>query len=182
MICSKIEITGQEDLSIEVPESWKDVTFNQFHLISKEEDVLKRISILTNIPYEMFNKYPELADFYVWVENKLSWSTNWDETSSSSVNFIMGDKGVFNFPEDIGVLSIGLYKDLQKEAQDNNDDVYSIYPLICASYYQTITDGDYDYTKAMELAKVFNEQPCAKVYQAAGFFLKRLNELRNGTY
>ena len=62
MIYSKIKITGQEDLSVEVPESWEDVTFDQFHFISKEEDVLKRISTLTNIPYEMFNKYPELAD------------------------------------------------------------------------------------------------------------------------
>ena len=79
------------------------------------------------------------------------------------------------------MLSIGLYKDIQSEAQEKKEDILSIYPLICASYYQLLKDGDYDYTKAKEYVSLFREQPCRKVHNAAGFFLSKVESLRSGT-
>lgn len=180
MIFRKIKITGQKTLHVSIPESWDDVTFKQFRDIHKEEDSLKRVSILTDIPYELFNKYPELADFYVWLESKLSWASEWDETNTDCEVFILEDE-TFNFPKDVGMMSIGLYKDMQNEAQENKDNIIDIFPLICASYYQLIKDGEYNYVKANELVNLFDNQPCVKVYNAAGFFLNKVNVLRNGT-
>jgi len=180
MLYRKIDITGREPISIEIPESWDDVTYSQFIGISNEEDQLKRLSILTKIPDDLFIKYPELADFYVWVESSLQWSNKWDEKENLYESFLI-DNDTFHFPKDIGVLSIGLYKDLQKEIQDNKDNILNIYPLICASYYQLIKDGEYDYNKAANYVSVFNKQPCKKVYNSAGFFLNKLSELRSGT-
>ena len=180
MIFREIQITNKKPLKIQVPESWDDVTFEQFRLTQKEDDPLKRGSILTGIPVDYFNKYPELADFYVWLEGKLYWSTEWDEDNSKGEVFVL-DNEVFNFPKDVGVLSIGLYKDIQSEAQENKDNILDIYPLICASYYQLLKDGEYDYLKAKGYIDMFDKQPCTKVYNAAGFFLNKVNELRNGT-
>ena len=180
MLFRSIKITGQKDLDITIPESWDDVTFKQLQLIYNEEDSLKRVSVLTGIPVESFTKYPELADFYVWLESKLSWSSEWMEADNDGVVFVLEDDS-FYFPKDVGVLSIGLYKDIQKEATDNKDNIIDIYPLICASYYQLLKDGEYDYIKASELVPMFENQPCNKVYQAAGFFLSKVNVLRSGT-
>ena len=180
MIYREIKISKQKPLKVTVPESWNDVTFNQFEGIQRESDVLKRVSILTGIPVNLFSSYPELADFYVWLEGKLSWSSEWDEEDSKCESFIIGNE-VFNFPKDIGVLSIGLYEDIKKEVQENKDNLLSIYPLICASYYQLLKDGEYDYSKASTYVNLFNEQPCRKVYNAASFFLSKVNELKSGT-
>ena len=180
MIFREIKITNEKPLSIQIPESWNEVTYNQLEKVMGEDEPLRRVSILTNITYELFNKYPELADFYVWLESKLDWSNKWDEEDSDVETFIL-DKEVFNFPKEIGMLSIGLYKDIQSEAQENKDNVLSIYPLICASYYQTLKDGEYDYTKAKEYVSLFREQPCRKVHNAAGFFLSKVESLRSGT-
>ena len=180
MIFREIKITGKDTLKVSIPESWDDVSFKQFRLISNEKDELKRLSILTGIPTDLFNKYPELADFYVWVGNNLRWSNEWVEDESSSECFLIEDD-VFHFPKDVGMLSIGLFKDIQNEASENIDDITSIYPLICASYYQLLKDGEYDYVKAEGYKKLFENQPCKKVYNSAGFFLSKVNELRDGT-
>ena len=110
----------------------------------------------------------------------MSWSNEWDDSKSKGEVFIL-DNETFSFPEDVGMLSIGLYKDIQNEAQENNDNILDIYPLICASYYQTLKDGEYDYKKASEYVGMFEEQPCTKVYNAAGFFLNKVQGLRSGT-
>lgn len=180
MIFREIKITNQPTLKVTIPESWDDVTFSKLQELMLEDDSIKRVSILTNIPYELFTKYPELADFYVWLEDKLSWSNTWEEEESEVETFIL-DNEVFNFPKEIGMLSIGLYKDIQSEAQEKKDDILSIYPLICASYYQLLKDGDYDYTKAKDYVPMFMEQPCRKVHNAAGFFLSKVEALRSGT-
>ena len=179
MIFREIKITGRDTLKVSIPESWDDVTFKQFRLIANEEDELTRLSILTGIPTDLFNKYPELADFYVWVGNNLRWSNEWTEDKSDVECFLLGDD-IFHFPKDIGMLSVGLFKDIQNEAKDNSEDITSIYPLICASYYQLLKDGEYDYVKAEGYKKLFEGQPCRKVYNAAGFFLSKVTELRNG--
>jgi len=181
MIPRKIKITGQPTLSISIPESWDDITFAQLGGIMNEEDSLKRLSILTGIPYDFWETFPEMADFYVWVESKLNWSNEYKEDDTELKPFIIKDNEIFNFPEEVGILSIGLYKDIQSEAQENKDDLLSIYPLICASYYQLLKDGEYDYLKAKEYIGVFNQQPCKKVYNAAGFFLNKIDRLRSGT-
>jgi hypothetical protein len=180
MIFREIKITGQDTLKVNIPESWEDVTFKQLANIIDEKDALVRVSVLTGIPVELFSKYPELADFYVWLETKLDWSSEWKDGGSDSEVFNLDD-GTFYFPKDVGVLSIGLYKDIQSEAQKNKEKLHSIYPLICASYYQIIKDGEYDYIKAQNYVSMFEEQPCMKVYNAAGFFLTNVTALRNGT-
>lgn len=180
MIFREIKITGQDTLKVNIPESWEDVTFKQLAKVIDEEDALLRVSVLTGIPVELFSKYPELADFYVWLENKLGWSSEWKDVDSNAEVFLLKDE-VFSFPKDVGILSIGLYKDIQSEAQKNVDKVHSIYPLICASYYQIIKDEEYDYIKAQSYVSMFEEQPCKKVYNAAGFFLSKVTELRGGT-
>ena len=180
MIYKQIKITNQKPLEVTIPESWDDVTFKQLKGIHNEEDGLKRLSILTGIPVDLWSKYAELADFYVWLETNLAWSSEWKEEKSNSEVFVL-DNDTFYFPKDVGVLSIGLYKDMQNEATENKDNIVNIYPLICASYYQTIRDGEYDYNKANELVEVFENQPCRKVYNAAGFFLNKVIGLRNGT-
>jgi len=180
MIFRKIDITNQEPISVTIPESWSDVTFEQFRLSQEEGDPLKRVSILTGVPVDYFNKYPELADFYVYLEGVLSWSTEWKESSEKVEVFVLEDE-VFHFPEDVGVLSIGLYKDIQSEVQEKKDKVLDTYPLICASYYQLLKDGEYDYTKAKEYYDMFDKQPCTKVFNAAGFFLNKVKGLKSGT-
>jgi len=180
MIFREIKITNQKPIKAVIPESWDDVTFSQFHKLMNESSAIKRVSILTGVNPNFFNKYPEMADFYVWIEEKLSWSNKWDEEESDCEVFLLGDE-VFNFPKDIGVLSVGLYKDIQNEVESNKDDIISIYPLICASYYQAIRDGEYDYKKAADCVGMFNEQPCRKVFNAGGFFLSKVKKLRSGT-
>ena len=147
MIYRKIKITGQKPIEVTIPESWDDVTFKQLTLISDEKDSLVRVSVLTGIPVEFFNKYPELADFYVYLEEKLSWSNRFDLEDSSLEVFLLENE-TFSFPKDVGTLSVGLYQDLQNEAVENKDNIVSIYPLIVASYYQLKKDGDYDYLKS----------------------------------
>jgi len=180
MIFREIKITNQKPVKAEIPESWDDVTFKQLNALMNDDDTLSRLSILTNIPKHYFSKYPELADFYVWVESKLEWANKWDEDNSDVETFMLKD-GVFNFPKDIGMLSVGLYKDIQSEVQENKDDILSTYPLICASYYQIIKDGEYDYIKAKEYISMFDDQPCKAVWNAAGFFLSKVESLKNGT-
>lgn len=180
MILREIKITNQPTLHVYIPESWDDVTFKQVADLQKEEDPLKRLAILTGIPDFLFDKYPELADFYVWVESKLSWSNEWKENESKLEVFILEDD-VFHFPEDIGIHSVGLYEDIKKELQENKGNEIVMYPLICASYYQILKDGKYDYTKAAEYIEVFNQQPCRKVFNSATFFLNKIQRLRSGT-
>jgi len=180
MLFKKINITNQKPLKVQEPQSWDDVTFKQFRDIQKESDSLGRLSILTGIPVDFFNKYPDLADYYVYLEHNMSWSNEWDDSKSSGEVFIL-DNETFSFPKDVGMLSVGLYKDIQNEAQENKDSILDIYPLICASYYQVLRDGEYDYKKASGLVEVFENQPCVKVYNAASFFLNKVQGLRNGT-
>lgn len=190
MIFRKIKITGQKDLSVSIPESWADVTFKQFVALANEKEPIERLSILTGIPSDLFVTYPDLADFYVWVETKLAWSNDWAESKSKGELFnIKGEQ--FHFPKEIGILSIGLYEDMKAtiqekvEGADNDEDrklrQIETYPLICAAYYQLHRDGEYNYLKAEELVKVFENEPCEKVINCGGFFLNKVESLRNGT-
>lgn len=179
MIFRDIKITGQDTLKVRIPENWDDVSFKEIQLLTNEKDELKRLTILTGIPFNLWDKYPDLADFYVWVSDKLLWANSFDEEDSNLEVFILEDE-IFNFPKDVGVLSIGLYKDIQSEAHKNKDNILSIYPLICASYYQIMKDGEYDYSKAEKYVGMFEDQPCKKVYNSGGFFLSKVKGLKSG--
>ena len=102
MIFREIKITGQDTLKVQIPESWEDVTFKQLTNVIEEKDALVRVSVLTGIPVDLFSKYPELADFYVWLEAKLDWSSEWNEEASDTQVFNLED-GTFYFPKDVGI-------------------------------------------------------------------------------
>ena len=179
MLYRKIKITGQKSIHANIPQSWSEVTYKQFLEVKDEKDPIKRVSILTDIPVEFF-QYKEMVDFYIWLEEKLIWSNKYEEEDSSGEFFRIDDYN-FHFPKDINLKSIGLYWDIQSEAQESDKDVLKIFPFICAGYLQLELDTEYDYGKAKEYEKYFMSQPCNKVLNCGNFFLSKVNKLKNGT-
>ena len=178
MIHKTIKI-GKEKLSISIPENWREVTFKQFLECNKENDSLKRVSILTGIPLEFF-QYQELVDVYVWIEGVLSWSNEFIE-KDSKVEVFKTPTGLFYFPKDIELKSIGAYKDIQSEAQDHEENILEIFPFICSAYYVLDRDGEYDYAKAKSMIGYFESESCMSVLNSGNFFLNKLKNLRSGT-
>lgn len=152
----------------------------------KSRESFHVFSSLTGLSEEIISM-PELTDFYIWLDNKLSFIKTPFEANDTNPNLIWEYKGeTYHLPKDINYSSIGQYEDMKAIIGgliDGKDPVELAekYPVIVATYLQPLIQGEYDHRKAEELSKELMEYPCEDISNTANFFLSKFFLLSNVT-
>jgi len=177
------------NISVQVPSSWDDLSFNQWAQIAKvtTNDRIKVASICLGLCESDMRK--------ARLENV--------ETLYSTLEFInepceMITEPVkvkeWDIPKDITFQSLGQFEDMRqtfdkalaqviKTPEGTIDILQTIpaiaeyFPLWCAIYCQKVRDGEYDYEKASFLSEELKEASCIEVLSAGSFFFYKLTTL-----
>jgi hypothetical protein len=172
----KITIT-QNNLKYEkeIPTCWEEVTFKQFvEMAECGDDYAKLLSVFTGIDPEILRKAKIYSlDSIIRVLQFLG-------TKPADVvpKTILG----YNIPKDLGTESIQQFEDLKKEIRDSKDmeakDQLLKYPLYVATYCCAQEYGEYDWKRAENMAKRFENAPALEVLAVGNFTLMKLIELK----
>jgi hypothetical protein len=170
-----------DDTYIELPESWDDVTFEQFVKLQVCDNVdLNAVSILTDVSKEDWANSNKTSLYYYCMNNISKWITSGiNEINDSEIRKIkwrskelefgdLGENTVAQF-EDAKIL-LAKYDTLYKSHPFDAMDKY--YPLICSIYLQPKAGKEkYDFSKAESLVEQIRQLPAPMVIGIVNFFL-----------
>lgn len=163
-----------------VPYRWEQVSFAQYLELNKhsrDNDVVRTMSILLNVPYDTVKK-AKITNLE-YVIRRLSFVNllpQWID-SPSEINGV-------KIPKDVTWESTEQFEEMRKAIVLKDDDVNAIlesYAKIVAIYYQPVKDkGPFDYNKAMEMIAEVKKFSCVEVVSVGHFFAtKVLASLQN---
>ena len=161
-----IELNGIK-VEKDIPITWKEVTFKQFlGLVECGDDTGKIISLFTGIDEETLKK----AKIY-----NLSSIISLLGFLKTEMDLTLPEKVLgYSIPKNLEFESIGQFQDLKLEAMTMEKDLkaFEKYPLFVAIY----AVNPYDFKKAEELAKEFENAPSEEVMAVGNFTLLKLAE------
>lgn len=168
---------------IELPESWDDVTFEQFVALQVCDNVdLKAVSILTGVSKEDWAESNNTSLYYYCMNAIYKWiKSGINEINDSETRKIkwMSDEMEFG---DIGENTVAQFEDAKILLQQYEvmyktkpfDAMAKYYPLICAIYLQPKASKEkYNYGKAESLVGQIRTLPAPMVIGIVNFFLLR---------
>jgi hypothetical protein len=177
------------DIEFDLPEGWHEVTFAKLYKFMQLESVsnFAVLEVMSGLSLEVLNKMrtgdllPLEASLLTWINEPIDFTISYAPTL-----FFRGN--LYQTPNDIGAMPVGIYKDLQAEIsalgnEPTNLKVIGLYPLIVASYLQPMLNGgEYDYKEAEKLVNEIAEN-CEGILTIAfgNFFLANLAYLKNGS-
>lgn len=180
----KFKLNGKP---LAIPSSWEEVTYSQYLKMIEVKSDVEMISTFTGIDEETLRKATITGlDTLIAALGALG-------VFSKPAAFKTPDKimGV-PVPKNIKFESLGQFEDMRKliMSGDMALDLKIESPVnprlyveglrkICAIYIQKEMDGEYSYTKAMEMD--FNNAPAHEVIGAGTFFFARVLNLLTGT-
>jgi hypothetical protein len=158
-----------------IPTTADEISIAQYRALMKEEDYLKQLAILTNLPEEEIKKQKKKEiDFAVYMLLK----------NLENVDLKVGDTKVneYDFSRGIGEGTMAQWSDCEAMMKQYKNDFESALPFIMAIY--CLKDGEeYDYTKITERAAYFDSCSYASGLRFTAFFLTKdksfLNALQN---
>jgi hypothetical protein len=179
-----------DDTFIELPESWDDVTFEQFVKLQVCDNVdLNAVSILTGVSKEDWANSNKTSLYYYCMNSISKWITSGiNEINDSEIRKIkwmsetmefgdLGENTVAQF-EDAKIL-LAKYDTLYKTHPFDAMDKY--YPLICSIYLQPKASKEkYNFGKAEALVSQIRTLPAPMVIGVVNFFLLRFIVSQSG--
>lgn len=168
---------------VQVASSWEDLTLNQYLQVQKlKDDFLQLVSICIGLDYELLKK-AEITGLESVLE-AVRFVSQPPEIPSSvpklgKYTIPLDSKGQFN----IQYKRLDQFEDMRKIMSGCKDigSITEAYPQFVAIYLQPIRDGQYQFSKAMDMVEEVRELPALQVISLGSFFLIRLLSLSNGT-
>jgi hypothetical protein len=154
--------------------TWKDLNWKQYHaLMTKVEsgaDNLDYVSVVYGVGLEELKQKPvnEVMDLI----KSVSFISELPNKETFKVNSLLG----YPLPSDIGGWPFGLIEDIKAltmqvvHSVDQVDTMQKNYPLIVASAYQYLKDGNYNSTEAAKLVPTIEALPWMDIYSIVDFF------------
>jgi hypothetical protein len=174
----KITIT-QNNLKYEkeIPTCWEEVTFKQFvEMAECGDDYAKLLSVFTGIDPEILRKAK--------VHNLESIVRVLQFLGTKPLDVVPATILGYKVPKDLGTESIQQWEDLKKDLRDTKElgpkEQMLRYPLYVATYCCEQEYGEYDWKRAENMAKRFENAPALEVLAIGHFTLAKLIELRFG--
>lgn len=178
--------------TISIPEAWNEISYNQYFALieNKTDDNLVYISILTGLSPDEWLKSKDVAT-YEDVINNLSWLNELPDISNIPYpkNIVLNGN-TLKIPERLDYHTVAQYKDIQNKVQQFAESaeveastiaLMTIYPDMVAIYLQPQIDGEYSYSKAMELVPLVKNLKLYDIASIANFFLRKSIESKIGT-
>jgi hypothetical protein len=170
-----------------MPTSWDDVKYYQYLKtfdITKDTTTSELISIFTDIDVETIKGAKVIVGLEkvlgaMTFANKPMQTTGYCEKVGKYKLPINSTKKQF----DIQLESLAQIEDMKaimKTLTDLKSIAYS-FPKFVAIYLQKIRDGEYSYSKAVEMEQEVLNMPAKEVVITGGFFYLKLTSLLNGT-
>jgi len=178
------ELILDEKTYFELPESYEEVTFEQFMKLADCDSVnLKAVSILTGVSEDKWAESNNIPMYYFCFNAISNWmGKGLAELNDREVNRLSYLSKHIEFA-DIGEQSVAQYEDLKillakYQTEYEKDPIAAMkvyYPLFVAIYLQPKTSGEkYDYSKAKEMVGQINQLPAPTIIGIVNFFLTKL--------
>lgn len=177
--------------TVQVPESWDDVSFSQFVELGKHDAVnssvvatllkLPLIEVVTSKDTMVYNSI--LAELENWVAQGVG------EIMDEEANMIEYNRKAIEFG-DVGECTVAQLEDCKilinkyQKAQevDRFNALLEYYPQIVAVYFQPKAEKkEYDYSRAKKLVPLISDMPAKTVIGIVNFFLLQYVILKIGT-
>jgi hypothetical protein len=175
----KFKLNGK---TIQVATSWDELTFSQYlRVLQFKDDYLEVVSCLAGIDYEILK-----TSTINGLESIIS-SSSFMNTPPVFPGYVEnvgpyklpGGNGKFN----IQMESLAQIEDMRAILKTCKDvqTITEAFPKFVAIYVQKIRDGEYSYSKAMDMEKEIQSMPAKEVIVTGSFFYVKLRSLLNGT-
>lgn len=176
--------------SIQVASSWDELSYEQFFKTFQPLDFKALISVCANIPNDENIQKAQITgniEGLVTAMNFIKKPAVWDKPvlQCGPYKLPINHKGQYNIQYE----SLGQFEDMRNwmakitgETQvDRAKSITETYPYFVAIYLQKIRDGEYSYSKAMDMVEEIKSYPAREVVTLGSFFLVKLSSLLNGT-
>src|SRR5689334_2078934 len=168
---------------VKVSSRWEDLTMNQYLQVQKlKDDFLQLVYICSGLDYEILKK-AEIVGLESVLE-AVKFVSKPPEIPSSvpklgKYTIPLDSKGQFN----IQYKRLDQFEDMRKIMSGAKDigSITEAFPQFVAIYLQPIRDGQYQFSKAMDMVDEVKEMPALPVISLGSFFLIKLLILSNGT-
>ncbi len=167
-------VTNKGKQAVSVPDSWAEISFEQFLLIENSwdrKDPVHLFSIITGIDFETLQEsqddYIE-ETLYRLVSFVFANTPDWDNLTPPKKIMINGR--IIAVPSDIGAGTLG-QKVMLNTALSTVKDVSQLMIEALCIYLQPLYHGKYDQNKFNEFKQVLMKAPVLDCYAIARFFL-----------
>ena len=171
---------------IEIPHSWEQLTYGQFLRVGKvKDDLPELISILTGIDRDTILKaqikgLEQIIATAKFLDTPPTWGMEGDKVGPYKLP--VTSSGKF----DIQFETLAQFEDMRSQWASMKtitiDDLTEMFGTFVAIYLQKIRDGEYNYDKALVMAKEeIPNYPAQEVVTVGTFFLIKLKTLLSGT-
>jgi hypothetical protein len=191
----KLKYRNQE-IPFTLPTRWEDITAREYKAILDLPDNATAHDVLpcvTGIPAETWEQSND-AQVYMIVKENLSFILTPMPDVTQFDHLITFNGKTYNVMKDLGELSIGQWKDIEKECLipvqqvKRPIDAIQFGVLLAAIYLQPVFDtilndriagnfAQYDYSKAVALSRELVDMPIIDCLRLQRFFFQRTQEL-----
>lgn len=165
---------------IQIPSSWDDLSFKQYCEFGKSKlDIIGLIHLFSGIDCEILKKATIIGIDDIIIA--LSFLNKLPKTPES-----VEKCGKYPIPKDFNIQfeSLAQFEDMRKVMLVSSSDLIKLtesYSTYVAIYLQKIRDGEYDYSKALEMIREVEQMPAMEVLCLGNFFTVKVLTLLNGT-
>jgi len=168
---------------LSIPTAWDELTTSQYlQILDLKDDYLQVVSILSGMDYEIIKKaeingLEHLIIATSFLQKPADFGGTCDKVGSYTLH--KNDKGQFN----IQFESLAQFEDMRNVMKSCVDakTTAQAFPKFVSIYLQKIRDGEYSYSKAMEMVTEVLTLPAKEVIITGSFFYVKLRSLLNGT-
>lgn len=173
---------NKEKIPVNIPTSWNDVKFVQFHainLLGDKPDIFDIYAILLGIHADKIRNI-SISSFEM-LAAKMNFLADKSVFESVKTDYDIVIDGVhYKYAKDLGTESIACYKDWEQDIQKGLDesDPFKMVELTLA-YFLRPEGEDYSYSNVEARTKLFMNISCVQAIHLYRFFLQRSYELKN---
>lgn len=165
---------------VSIKTSWDELTFSQYCQILKSgSDRYRVISILSGLDYEILKDAIIIGvDQVIMAASFVNKVPKIPESTERC--------GKYPIPKDFNIQfeSLAQFEDMRKVMLVSSSDLIKLtesYSTYVAIYLQKLRDGEYDYSKALEMIPEVEQMPAMEVLCLGNFFTVKVLTLLNGT-
>ena len=189
--------------SISMPTGWHDVKYSDAcNIIDNNLNPVQIFSLFSGIDEQEVERLNREDDIYYFLKGFPFLEKMPIEDKPAiprSINYkgerVIFPHVIFNDPYDFGNTTVGQIEDMKavisKKVKDivgdeerdiNNMELLTVYPYVAAIYIQPIIENEYNYNRAMKMAKELRDEMSFKeVVYMGNFFLMKLGSLVSGS-
>ena len=186
-----IQYVVNKRTTISLPTSWREVTLGQAKAIitgpdDQGDNEIFMIATLTGLDIEYWRQFKDVAGFLKLVHVANDFISRPIEIENLEPVWEIKYAGkTYEMPKDLGFTEVGQYNDglklVRQMAGIENPtllQIIGLYESLCKIFIQKQINGEYDYGDAMLMS--LDSVHYVSIAKWGSFFLKMLNELKNG--